>query len=57
VALLVSLTAGPSSPGARRGPLRQVAATARRIIDEDDFSARIPNAGPEAASSPSWPGS
>jgi signal transduction histidine kinase len=44
VALLVSLTAGTFLAWRATRPLRLVAATARRIIDEDDFSARIPNA-------------
>jgi signal transduction histidine kinase len=44
VALLLSLTAGTFLSWRATRPLRLVAATARRIIDEDDFSARIPNA-------------
>jgi signal transduction histidine kinase len=44
VALLLSLTAGTLLAWRATRPLRQVAATARRIIDEDDFTARIPNA-------------
>jgi signal transduction histidine kinase len=44
VALLVSLSAGTFLAWRATRPLRLVAATARRIIDEDDFSARIPNA-------------
>jgi signal transduction histidine kinase len=44
VALVLSLTAGTFLAWRATRPLRQVAATARRIIDEDDFSARIPNA-------------
>jgi len=43
VALLVSLTAAMLLAWRATRPLRQAAATARRIIDEDDFSARIPN--------------
>jgi signal transduction histidine kinase len=43
VALLLSLTAGTFLSWRATRPLRQVAATARRIIDEDDVSARIPN--------------
>jgi signal transduction histidine kinase len=44
VALLVSLSAGTFLAWRATRPLRLVAATARRIIDEDDPSARIPNA-------------
>jgi len=44
VALILSLTAGTLLAWRATRPLRQVAATARRIIDEDDFTARIPNA-------------
>ena len=44
VALLLSLTAGTFLAWRATRPLRLVAATARRIIDEDDFAARIPNA-------------
>jgi signal transduction histidine kinase len=44
VALLLSLTAGTFLSWRATRPLRQVAATARRIIDEDDVAARIPNA-------------
>ena len=44
VALLLSLSAGTFLAWRATRPLRLVAATARRIIDEDDFSARIPNA-------------
>jgi signal transduction histidine kinase len=44
VALLLSLTAGTFLAWRATRPLRQVASTARRIIDEDDFAARIPNA-------------
>jgi signal transduction histidine kinase len=43
VALLLSLSAGTFLSWRATRPLRQVAATARRIIDEDDVSARIPN--------------
>jgi signal transduction histidine kinase len=43
VALIVSLTAATLLSWRATRPLRQMAATARRIIDEDDFSARIPN--------------
>ena len=45
VALLLSLTAGTLLAWRATRPLRQVAATARRIIEEDDFGARIPNPG------------
>jgi signal transduction histidine kinase len=44
VALILSLTAGTLLAWRATRPLRQVAATARRIIDEDDLAARIPNA-------------
>jgi signal transduction histidine kinase len=44
VALILSLTAGTFLAWRATRPLRLVAATARRIIDEDDFAARIPNA-------------
>jgi signal transduction histidine kinase len=43
VALLFSLTAATLLAWRATRPLRQAAATARRIINEDDFSARIPN--------------
>ena len=42
VALVLSLSAGAFLSWRATRPLRQVAATARRIIDEDDLSARIP---------------
>jgi signal transduction histidine kinase len=42
VALLLSLSAGTFLAWRATRPLRLVAATARRIIDEDDFTARIP---------------
>ncbi|HEY1793934.1 MAG TPA: ATP-binding protein [Opitutaceae bacterium] len=45
VALLLSLTAGAFLSWRATRPLRQVAATARRIINEDDTGARIPEAG------------
>ena len=45
VALLLSLTAGTLLAWRATRPLRQVAATARRILDEDDFAARIPAPG------------
>jgi signal transduction histidine kinase len=44
VALLLSLVAATLLAWRATRPLRQVAETARRIIDKDDFSARIPNA-------------
>jgi signal transduction histidine kinase len=43
-ALLVSLSAGTFVAWRATRPLRQVAATARRIIEEDDPGARVPNA-------------
>jgi len=43
VALLFSVTAATLLAWRATRPLRQVAATARRIIDEDDLAARIPN--------------
>jgi len=42
VALLLSLTAGTFLAWRATRPLRQVASTARRILEEDDLSARIP---------------
>jgi signal transduction histidine kinase len=45
VALVLSLTAGTFLAWRATRPLRQVAATARRIMEEDDVTARIPNAG------------
>ncbi len=45
VALLLSLTAGTLLAWRATRPLREVAATARRILEEDDFGARIPNPG------------
>jgi signal transduction histidine kinase len=44
VALLLSLSAGTFLAWRATRPLRQVAATARRIIDEEDVAARVPNA-------------
>jgi signal transduction histidine kinase len=43
VALLLSLSAGTFLAWRATRPLREVAATARRIIEEDDFGARIPD--------------
>jgi signal transduction histidine kinase len=43
VALLLSLTGGTLVAWRATRPLRQVAATARRIIEEDDSAARVPN--------------
>jgi signal transduction histidine kinase len=43
VALLLSLTAGTFLAWRATRPLRQVAATARRILDEDDVGARVPD--------------
>jgi signal transduction histidine kinase len=45
VALLLSLTAGTLLAWRATRPLREVAATARRILEEDDFGARIPSPG------------
>src|SRR5579863_190831 len=45
VALLFSLTAGVFLSWRATRPLRQVAETARRILDEHDLSARIPAPG------------
>jgi len=45
VALLLSLTAGTFLGWRATRPLRQVAETARRILDEDDLSARVPAPG------------
>ena len=45
VALLFSLTAGTLLAWRATRPLRLVAATARRILEEDDLSARIPAPG------------
>ena len=42
VALLLSLTAGTGLAWRATRPLREVADTARRIIEEDDLSARVP---------------
>lgn len=42
VALMLSLTAGTALSWRATRPLREVATTARRILDEDDLSARIP---------------
>jgi signal transduction histidine kinase len=43
IALLLSLTAGTFLAWRATRPLRQVAATARRILDEDDVGARVPD--------------
>jgi len=45
VALLLSLTAGTFLAWRATRPLREVAETARRILDEDDLSARVPAPG------------
>jgi signal transduction histidine kinase len=45
VALLLSLTAGTFLAWRATRPLRQVAETARIILDEDDLSARVPAPG------------
>ena len=45
VALCLSLTAGTFLAWRATRPLRQVAETARRILDEDDLSARVPAPG------------
>ncbi len=45
VALLLSLTAGTALAWRATRPLREVASTARRILDEDDLAARIPQPG------------
>jgi signal transduction histidine kinase len=45
VALLLSLSAGTFLAWRATRPLREVAATARRILQEDDMSARIPAPG------------
>lgn len=45
VALLLSLTAGTFLAWRATRPLREVAETARRILDEDDLAARIPAPG------------
>ncbi len=44
-ALLLSMTAGSFLSWRATRPLRQVADTARRILDEDDLSARVPAPG------------
>jgi signal transduction histidine kinase len=45
VALLLSLSAGTFLAWRATRPLRQVADTARRILDEEDLSARVPAPG------------
>jgi signal transduction histidine kinase len=45
VALILSLTAGTFLSWRATRPLREVAHTARRILDEEDLSARIPAPG------------
>ncbi|MGA2016123.1 MAG: ATP-binding protein [Opitutaceae bacterium] len=45
IALLLSLTAGTFLAWRATRPLREVAETARRILDEDDLSARVPAPG------------
>jgi signal transduction histidine kinase len=45
VALLLSLSAGTFLAWRATRPLREVAETARRILDEDDLSARVPAPG------------